>query len=135
MQREGIVIHHFSFIKDLVKKGGPTLDDYAELNSWLEETSDYIKSGEITEIQISELLSILGDAATVETLQGFVLKKPHSYAGDFEIIDRIYRKHTSEQSHLKTWDTYFHTHAATEAVNLPSTRSYSSSSSQSFASS
>jgi len=108
--------YHFDFIKNLVNKGGPTSEDYAELDSWLEETSDHIKSGKITEIQISELLSTLGDAATTKTLQGFVLKKPHGYAGDFEIIDKIYKKYTSQQPHLKKWDDYFHTHAATEAV-------------------
>lgn len=100
----------------MVQKGGPNHEDYAELDSWLEETSDHIKAGNITEVQKSELLSILGDAATIETLQGFVLKRPHGYAGDFEIINKIYIQHTSSQPHLTKWDNYFHTHAATEAV-------------------
>lgn len=50
------------------------------------------------------------------TLQGFAVNKPHGYAGDFEIIDRIYRCHVSDDPALANWDHFFHRQAAPQAV-------------------
>lgn len=108
--------HHVSFIKYLLDKGGPDLEDYTEVDAWLQEIMDGLKSGKLNNQEIQAFLVLLGDAATNKTIQGFVLQKPHGYAGDFEVIDKIYQKHTSEEPLLKKWDLYFHTHSATQAV-------------------
>ena len=44
---------------------------------------------------------------SLSTIQGFVYNKPHGYAGDFEVIDRIYNYHIAEPKHLSKWDTFF----------------------------
>jgi SAM-dependent methyltransferase len=50
------------------------------------------------------------------TLQGFVCARPHGYAGDFEIIDRIYQKHISADPRFAPWDAYFQSRSASQAV-------------------
>ncbi|MEM8710122.1 MAG: hypothetical protein AAGG01_04155, partial [Planctomycetota bacterium] len=44
------------------------------------------------------------------------MQRPHGYAGDFEIIERIYDRWVSPEPHLARWDHYFQTRPATEAV-------------------
>lgn len=104
------------YIKELVKKGGPDSTDYVQLNSWLQEVVDLMRAGVLTKTDIQHCLESMGEAASEKTLQGFVGKRPHGYAGDFEIIDKIYTKHVSSNHELRKWDEYFHSHLATEAV-------------------
>lgn len=59
---------------------------------------------------------VLGEAVSVETMQGFVLQKPHGYAGDYEIIDRIYTRYVSDKVHLSKWDVYAQKHSSAHAV-------------------
>lgn len=42
--------------------------------------------------------------------------KPHGYAGDFEIIDRICTKWVSPDPMLQKWDSFFHSQKAPNAV-------------------
>lgn len=49
-------------------------------------------------------------------MQGFALQKPHGYAGDFEIIDRIYQEWLSPEANLSNWDRFFHAQPAVKAV-------------------
>src|SRR5688572_16120098 len=108
--------HHFNFIKPLIAKGGPDIDDYVELDSWIEETYDHIKSNNLDKDQLNKLIETFGDAFSKETMQGFAFQKPHGYAGDFEIIDRIYQRYVSNKPHLTKWDEYWQNQAAADAV-------------------
>jgi SAM-dependent methyltransferase len=51
-----------------------------------------------------------------ETVHGHVLSKPMGYAGDFLMIDRIYRRAVSPFEPYERWDEYFHSRAAPRAV-------------------
>jgi len=42
--------------------------------------------------------------------------KPHGYAGDFEIIERIYSQSASQKETLYNWDVMFHQNDAAKAV-------------------
>ena len=105
-----------STIKDLVKKGGPTPTEYAELNESMAQLAKFRKSGNITQVQFDELIKAFGESLSTETIQGFVLHKPHGYAGDFEIIERIYNYYTATNPKLAKWDQFFHSHKAPQAV-------------------
>ena len=48
-------------------------------------------------------------------MQGFVYHKPHGYAGDYEVIERIYSRYISV-THSQKWDSYCQQHPAVEAV-------------------
>ena len=108
--------HHFEFLRYLLDKGGPDLEDYYDLDAWISEIVDHAKNGRLLEEDIKKLIEAFGDAFSVETMQGFAFKKPHGYAGDYEILDRIYQRYISNQFHLSKWDEYWQSHPAAEAV-------------------
>ena len=49
-------------------------------------------------------------------MQGFARLKPHGYAGDFEMIERIYHSNATKVDRLKSWDTFFHLSDGARAV-------------------
>ncbi len=63
-----------------------------------------------------QLKEAFGKAMSAETLQGFAFTKPHGYAGDYEIIDKLYTFYTSPDERLVKWDEYFHSIPAVKAV-------------------
>ena len=105
-----------SYLQSLVDKGGPEIEDYYELDAWLAELWEKVKFGRIGDAELASLHAILGDAISTATMQGFVYLKPHGYAGDYEIIDRIYRRYVSEDDRLSKWDIYAQQHACALAV-------------------
>jgi extracellular factor (EF) 3-hydroxypalmitic acid methyl ester biosynthesis protein len=107
---------HVNFIQALVARGGPTPKDYEAFDRWLHDIANEIEVGTVAQEQFDALLSQCGDAFDIATMQGFVRRKPHGYAGDFEIIDRIYRIHTNPDPKLANWDHYFHAQRAPKAV-------------------
>lgn len=108
--------YHLKFIRYLINKGGPEDNDYADLDSWLIDVSEQSKDGRLLKNQITQLQDEFGDAFSCETMQGFAYQKPHGYAGDYEIIDRVYQKYISDQPHLTKWDVYWQKQTAADAV-------------------
>ena len=106
----------FEFLKGLLSKNGPDPSDYERLSSHIAVIYEAKLAGFISDEQITRVRSALGEVLTAETMQGFAYQKPHGYAGDFEIIDKIYRNHKTSQKNLEKWDDYFHTLAAPKAV-------------------
>ena len=49
-------------------------------------------------------------------LQGFVLAKPHGYAGDFEIVDGIYAQYVASLAIYQKWDRSKRDSSAPRAV-------------------
>jgi extracellular factor (EF) 3-hydroxypalmitic acid methyl ester biosynthesis protein len=62
------------------------------------------------------LRQAFGEALSVETMQGFAFHKPHGYAGDYEIIDRVYRRYITPSPNLSNWDRFFQATDAAHAV-------------------
>lgn len=108
--------HHFEFLKHLVDKGGPDAEDFYDLDCWIAEIAEHTKKGSLTADDLKRLRDVLGEAFTAETMQGFAFQKPHGYAGDYEVIDRIYMRYVSDKAHLSQWDVYWQGHAAAHAV-------------------
>lgn len=93
------------YIRRLVEKGGPVAQDYAELDNHLAEIHSAWRRAEFSGTQLADFRSAFGNALSISTLQGFGLAKPYGYAGDFDIIDRIYRMHTSCERRQVSWRT------------------------------
>ncbi len=108
--------HHKKFLTALVAKGGPCPEEYYDLDAWIIEVSEQVKTGVLKKEELCEIVQLFGEAFSAETMQGFAFRKPHGYAGDFEIIDRIYQSYVSSQIHLSRWDIYWQRHAAADAV-------------------
>lgn len=110
------VLRDFSnYITNLVDVGGPTETEYEELNLRFQKIYPYFSDPQ-TGLVVSEFWPLFKDAFSVNTMQGFVVKKPHGYAGDFEIIDRIHTNWISHLPHLVNWDHFFHWQEAPKAV-------------------
>jgi extracellular factor (EF) 3-hydroxypalmitic acid methyl ester biosynthesis protein len=97
------------FLKALVANGGPTADLYP----------DTMRSFEILAsvgLPAEYIQGLLEPALTLDTIQGFGLRKPRGYAGDFEMIDRIYTKWISPDESKARWDEFFRAQHAPAAV-------------------
>ncbi len=107
---------HLSYIERLVAQGGPTPGQYAGFDLWLSHVAEETRAGRMSAGELRAIRDAFGRALSLETNQGLGLRKPHGYPGDYEIIDRIYREHVTDDPTLKNWDLYFHTQAAPRAV-------------------
>ena len=103
-----------SIAQDLVLSGGPTLADYAVFTSLVDNIYESPRESKVS--AVTTLRRILAPTLVCDCMQGFVYLKPHGYAGDFEILDRIYQNWLSPQPHLKRWDEYFRHQTAPQAV-------------------
>lgn len=103
-------------MSDLIEAGGPKPEDYAGLNRAIRRLGDEARAGIVPAETVKKFAAELTSRHLTGTMQGLALAKPHGYSGDFEIIDRIYSLHTSEEPHLRNWDLFFHSQAAPSAV-------------------
>jgi extracellular factor (EF) 3-hydroxypalmitic acid methyl ester biosynthesis protein len=106
----------FRYLHTIVKKNGPVAKDYPRLDSWFDQLVEAKNNGILNDKDFADLRKIWGDALSIETCQGFSFLKPHGYAGDYEIIDKLYTKHVSPDPRLARWDEYYHHHDAARAV-------------------
>ena len=112
-----ILEHILAFIRYMVHKGGPsTPDDYSALNTAVGSLAQYRKSGLCTDHQMNLILEAFGESLSLQTIQGLGFHKPHGYAGDYEIIDKIYQNYVSPNPALANWDRFVHNQSAFKAV-------------------
>lgn len=107
---------HVTYIRRLVERGGPRECDFPELDYWIVDVHTAWQTGKLSDSELAEIRAVFGYALSPSTMQGFALTKPHGYAGDFEVIDRMYQMYVSSDSRLANWDRFFHQHAAPKAV-------------------
>lgn len=96
--------------KELSKKDFPKIDRIIS-----DLSSDY-KKGKISKEEIVAINQSFGKEFIENTIQGYGLRKPFGYAGDFLMIDKIYTFHKSQIEKYKMWDEYFHCQSAPKAV-------------------
>jgi extracellular factor (EF) 3-hydroxypalmitic acid methyl ester biosynthesis protein len=106
----------FRYLQSIIKKNGPNPSDYSEFNSWVEKVLKKINDGSYQGKDLQALRKLWGDALSVETCQGLAFQKPRGYAGDFEMIDRLYTKYISPNAHLAKWDRFSQQQGAVQAV-------------------
>lgn len=103
-------------LRRLCEHDGPAEVDYPALDALIRAGYRHLLDGELSRDDVDSILTGLGDAFSVGTLQGMALRKPHGYAGDFEMIEKIYANSVSPEPALRKWDIYFHHQAAPKAV-------------------
>jgi extracellular factor (EF) 3-hydroxypalmitic acid methyl ester biosynthesis protein len=102
-------------LQQVEDNGGPSPEQYGEVV----ELFDAIAALRLDETSADSILDFRNRApsfSSTQTMHGFVCVRPHGYAGDFEIIDRIYRQHVAEDSGHAAWDHFFHAGDAALAV-------------------
>jgi extracellular factor (EF) 3-hydroxypalmitic acid methyl ester biosynthesis protein len=100
---------------EIESKGGPTPDEYSQVMRLFDAIAAARGYGRAEE-PIRSFIKRSPSFSTTRTMHGFVCVRPHGYAGDFEIIDRIYRRHVSEDCRHTAWDHFFHAGDAAKAV-------------------
>ena len=108
--------HYIAFIEEMAAKGGPDSSEYHEFSDWLNQVHQETKNGTLSKNDLALLREKMGEALSILTLQGFVFNKPHGYPGDYEIIEKIYLEHTSNDPELRKWDLFFQLQKAPMAV-------------------
>ena len=104
------------FLKKLSQKGGPVTSEYLDLNLSMNILAQLHHSKCISDQDLELIRRELGEAMSPKTIQGFAYHKPHGYAGDYEIIEKIYGNHIAPDIHLANWDRFFQSHGAAQAV-------------------
>jgi len=99
-----------------IDAGGPEENEYDELTHIWDNIDVEGKSTTTDGEARDKLICLFGDEFLNQTIQGFGYRKPHGYAGDFEIIDYIYQIKISRVERFQKWDKYFHSQHATKAV-------------------
>jgi len=119
-----MIEENIAYLGRIVSEGGPLPHQYepvADAFSRL-HAACYREVDGLSEldhpIRVLELfLDAHGDIfRSVATMQGFAFVKPRGYAGDFEMIERIYDRVVSPDERLARWDRFFHEGAAPQAV-------------------
>lgn len=96
------------FISKMIDQGGPDEKDYSALAKMV----DSLDEDAIEEIR--EMAAPLLN--NTDTIQGFAYSKPFGYAGDFKVIDMIYKNYVSQDPRFTKWDTWFQRSYASRAV-------------------
>ena len=102
----------------LIAAGGPKPGDYPMIDQFIQGLYNEIKEGTISDEEVAQLKNLFTDDFLHNTIQGHGFRKPMGYAGDYKIIDLIYRRHINSEPSYKNWDEYFHQHPATRAVRI-----------------
>jgi len=107
---------HLSYVASIVANDGPDLDQYDEHLAWYIGLNAQIQAGTITETERDQLREAFGGAYSTATLQGFVYERPLGYAGDFQIIEKIYHEEVSQDPKWKKYDEFFQRQNSPQAV-------------------
>ena len=100
----------------LFSQGGPEPHQYGEVDTWVDQVAVKFKTGVYDKKEHKKLRAVFNDDFRTHTIQGHAQRQPYGYAGDFEIIDKIYTHHTTDNPQFVRWDKYFHQFDATKAV-------------------
>ena len=103
-------------IGQLVRQGGPNVQDYQQIDNLMIRMSNQARAGLLSAEDLSSIRTEFGVSLSNKTMQGFMFNKPHGYAGDFEIIERMYTWHISPDQQCTKWDLFVQNHAACRAV-------------------
>ena len=106
-----------AFLKEVIANGGPEARQYETLHEVFADITTAYKSGALSPDEMAMLQSGLWkEDDNMETILGHCRSKPFGYAGDFLIIDKIYRQHVTADERFEKWDQFWHEQPACKAV-------------------
>ena len=102
-------------LRAIIANGGPAESDYQELETSLATLAMADHKDPKLAQQIAPVITSCEFLFDKISLMGHIRTKPYGYAGDFEIIERIYQNEILREDY-RLWDTYSLKHPATQAV-------------------
>jgi len=104
------------FLDQILAKNGPDPEDYKSLTKLLATFDQDVKHGRFPNHTIEEVRKKYVAQLPLETNIAWGFQKPYGYAGDFQMIDQIYRKEICQAPSFYKWDLFFHDFQAAQAV-------------------
>lgn len=102
-------------LKELLMQGGLDAASHGAYTEIIRNLHQ-VPEKEMMKSEVNQLRMMFPAIGSDMTMQGLAFVKKHGYAGDYEIIDKIYTSHESEHPEFRTWDRYFHAQTAPQAV-------------------
>ncbi|MFP3591092.1 class I SAM-dependent methyltransferase [Chryseobacterium sp. SIMBA_038] len=99
-------------MNEIISHEGPAIEEFDELTVMINELACQINENKLAPDEIQNLINKCESLKDQKSIMGHILTKPHGYAGDFHIIDRIYTKEVS--SKFPKWDKY--------SISIPSAK-------------
>ena len=104
------------FIRNIMEQGGPEPVQYEKLNRAFDALHSDLQSGLMNREDLLLLQEGFSEECLQQTIHGHALSRPYGYAGDFMIIDKLYRRHVTPDARFATWDRNWHSLSAAQAV-------------------
>ena len=98
-------------LSSFIAAGGPEENEYKELTDIWDGLNKHPGNN-----SWDELLRLFGQDFLNQTAHGFSYRKPLGYAGDFEIIDKIYQQKICGDKKFQKWDKYYYSREGCKAV-------------------
>ena len=110
-----IIANSINNFKEIVQNPNFDESDFGKVERIFQQLLENSSRDEIPSIT-EKIHHILGKENIENSVQGFAFRKPYGYAGDFEIIDKMYRKVVHPDPKIGIWDKFYHYNAAAVAV-------------------
>jgi extracellular factor (EF) 3-hydroxypalmitic acid methyl ester biosynthesis protein len=101
---------------EAISRKNITESDFKLLDKLIIRIGDAVRNNELDKSDLAYISRLFGEEFLHNTVQGYGLRKPQGYAGDYIMIDKIYTYHHSDIEKYKIWDKYFHAQSAPKAV-------------------
>jgi len=95
------VAQYVGGIREIINCGGPKPSEYDFLKDITLEMLDLSLEKE------AKLYNVIEPILNPDSLIGFTFHKPHGYAGDYELIHKIYTKYKSIHGEHRKWDDFY----------------------------
>lgn len=105
-----------SWVSHYVACGGPAPANWTSFQAEIAEWHKAMVGGGLNRQEVALTLDSHPEQFGPATVQGFGRVKPHGYAGDFEMMERIYLGWRTSSPALANWDDFFHAQSAVKAV-------------------
>ncbi len=96
-------------------RGGPKPKEYENLLDVFHAIAE-LRKDDLSEAAVRNTRNSMPVFCSEQSMAGFVCLKPHGYAGDFEIIERLYMHYRSDILGFQRWDDFFQAGDAPQAV-------------------
>lgn len=106
-----------AFLQEVIANGGPETRQYETLHRVFADITTAYQSGRLSGEELAVLQSgFCEEDDSMKTILGHCRSKPFGYAGDFLIIDKIYRQQVTADERFEKWDQFWHEQPACKAV-------------------
>ena len=104
----------FGPLSDIILEQGPEQKDYLSINRIFQ--SQYIHDRKRFIDRFSTMRNKVKAFHDKRSIAGFCYLQPYGYAGDFELIDRLYTRYISNDPAISNWDAFAQAQPAAVAV-------------------